>query len=235
MDLEKADNFWLGVVSLKTEQEIIEKAFMLFLQDGFSAMSTNEIIREAGLTKGGFYYVFKSREELIQKVIDHYIKPYFLEPTEQMEQIWCDKKKNIDTKTLLWDGFFAPQQFANYCSGIGLEIPFRDFYLLIYDGLKKFPEVLQYSLASSKAKGEALFRILERGKERKEIMEDIDLAEYSTLILAMQDGILALRVLDEKIQDDEKYKKIIQQMIKDIGVKASYEQGLQGGVRSAVS
>ena len=41
---------------MKTEQEILELAFLLFLEKGFSEVSTNEIIREAGLTKGGFYY-----------------------------------------------------------------------------------------------------------------------------------------------------------------------------------
>lgn len=47
---------------MKTENEILEIAFLLFLEKGFSEVSTNELIRAAGLTKGGFYYSFKSRE-----------------------------------------------------------------------------------------------------------------------------------------------------------------------------
>ena len=43
---------------MKTEYEILEMAFAMFLEKGFSEVSTNELIREAGLTKGGFYYVF---------------------------------------------------------------------------------------------------------------------------------------------------------------------------------
>ncbi|MBR5269822.1 MAG: helix-turn-helix transcriptional regulator, partial [Anaerotignum sp.] len=49
-----------GGTRLKTEHEILEMAFDMFLEKGFSEVSTNEIIREAGLTKGGFYYYFKS-------------------------------------------------------------------------------------------------------------------------------------------------------------------------------
>ena len=49
---------------MKTELNILQTAFRLFLGKGFSDISTNEIIREAGATKGGFYYCFKSREDL---------------------------------------------------------------------------------------------------------------------------------------------------------------------------
>ena len=55
---------------MKTENEILEIAFLLFLEKGFSEVSTNELIRAAGLTKGGFYYSFKSRDDLVQQVLD---------------------------------------------------------------------------------------------------------------------------------------------------------------------
>ena len=47
-----------GGTQLKTEHEILDMAFAMFLEKGFSEVSTNELIREAGLTKGGFYYIF---------------------------------------------------------------------------------------------------------------------------------------------------------------------------------
>ena len=50
---------------MKTELNILQTAFRLFLGKGFSDISTNEIIREAGTTKGGFYYCFNSREDLV--------------------------------------------------------------------------------------------------------------------------------------------------------------------------
>ena len=62
---------------MKTENEILEIAFLLFLEKGFSEVSTNELIRAAGLTKGGFYYSFKSRDDLDQQVVEKYIRPFF--------------------------------------------------------------------------------------------------------------------------------------------------------------
>ena len=128
---------------MKTENEILEMAFHMFLEKGFSEVSTNEIIREAGLTKGGFYYSFKSREDLDQRVIERYIKRYFTLQTEQMQRVWEESRKDITTEELLWKGFFQPQKFANYQAAVGGDILFRSFYLLLHEGMKKFPEVAE--------------------------------------------------------------------------------------------
>jgi len=219
---------------LKTEHEILEMAFEMFLEKGFSEVSTNELIREAGLTKGGFYYCFKSREDLDRRVVERYIHPFFTQPVEAMQQEWEEKRPDAPTGELLWNGFFQPQRFANYQEKIGKEIPFRNFYFLLYESMKKFPEVNDYFKEFNSRKGELLYRILERGKMRREVVKDIDLENYVTMILAMQDGILALKVLDDGIDDEEKYKNIQKQMWRDISTE-SVEKYRDGGVTSAVS
>lgn len=221
---------------MKTENEILEKAFDLFLEKGFSESSTNEIIREAGLTKGGFYYSFKSREDLVQRVIGKYMKVYFVAPLLEMERLWQETKKTgkreVPTETLLWNGFFRPLLFENYRKSIGREdIVFRDFYFLLYEGMKKFPEVTALSKQYAAGKESCLRRILERGQARGEIRRDIDLESQLTMILAMQDGILALKMLDDGIDDEEKYRKIQTQVWSEI----SATKGQEGGVASAVS
>ena len=206
---------------MKTEHENLEMAFNLFLEKGFSEVSTNELIREAGLTKGGFYYAFKSREELDQRVVEKYIRPFFTNPAEKMQEIWEKKGQDIPTGELLWQGFFMPQRFANYQKDIGREIAFRNFYFLLYESMKKFPEVMTYSQGFSEKRREYLHRILERGQKRGEVMKNIDLENYVMMILAMQDGILALKVLDDGIDDEEKYKNIQNQMWKDISTEGT--------------
>ena len=219
---------------MKTEHEILDMAFAMFLEKGFSEVSTNEIIREAGLTKGGFYYVFKSREDLDQRVVEKYIHPFFTMPVEIMQQVWEEKRQDVPTGELFWNCFFQPQRFALYQKHIGKEIVFRNFYFLLYESMKKFPEVNGYFKELNNKKGEILYRILERGQMRGEVSKDIDLENCVTMILAMQDGILALKVLDDDIDDEEKYKNIQKQMWKDISAE-SYEKYRDGGVTSAVS
>jgi len=225
---------WKGGTRLKTEHEILEMAFYMFLEKGFSEVSTNEIIREAGLTKGGFYYCFRSREDLDQRVVERFIHPFFTKPVEKMQEVWDGKKQDIPTGELLWNCFFMPQRFVNFKEAIGKEVVFRNFYFLLYESMKKFPEVNGYYKECNSKKGEMLQRILERGQMRGEVAKNIDLENYVTMILAMQDGILALKVLDDGIDDEEKYKNIQKQMWRDISTESN-EIYRDGGVTSAVS
>lgn len=219
---------------MKTENEILEMAFYMFLEKGFSAVSTNELIREAGLTKGGFYYSFKSREDLDQRVIEKYLKRFFSLQAEEMQQVWEDSPGDIPTEELLWKGFFRPMEFSNYQRNVGTEIHFRNFYFLLYESMKKFPDVLGAFQTNAGQKEAYLRRILERGQQRGEIRRDIDLEDAITNIITMQGGIQALMVLDDKINDDEKYQYIMKQMWSGISTQR-LDVYRDGGVTSAVS
>ena len=191
---------------MKTELHILETAFRLFLGKGFSEISTNEIIREAGTTKGGFYYFFKNREDLVQQVIEMYVKPYYYMPIEEMERVWREKKADVSTKTLLWDGFFAPQRFKLYREYIHMDMSFRDFYFLLHEGIKKYEAVAGFFAENTEKRKLCLKRILERGRQIGDLWIDTNTEECITMILAMQDGILALKVLDDEIDDEQKYQ-----------------------------
>lgn len=93
---------------MKTENEILEIAFLLFLEKGFSEVSTNELIRAAGLTKGGFYYSFKSRDDLDQQVVEKYIRPFSLSQTEEMQQQGKKQSGNANGRSCCGRGFSCP-------------------------------------------------------------------------------------------------------------------------------
>ena len=97
---------------MKTENEILEIAFLLFLEKGFSEVSTNELIRAAGLTKGGFYYSFKSRDDLDQQVVEKYIRPFFSRQTEEMQQAFTAAG---------YDGSLGKKQSGNANGGAAVE------------------------------------------------------------------------------------------------------------------
>jgi len=48
----------------ETRERIVESARRLFNQRGFEGVSVNEIMAEAGLTRGGFYTYFASKSDL---------------------------------------------------------------------------------------------------------------------------------------------------------------------------
>ena len=71
----------------ETRAKIVEAARRLFNRRGFVDVSIDEIMAEAGLTRGGFYHHFKSKEELFAEAVDSYIT---CNPAEHWEGIELD-------------------------------------------------------------------------------------------------------------------------------------------------
>ncbi len=63
----------------KRKQELLQIAYRLFLSKGYEETSIDEIIAEAQIAKGTFYYHFKSKEALLEALINKMI-------TEKAEQ-----------------------------------------------------------------------------------------------------------------------------------------------------
>ncbi len=59
-----------------TEQDaraqILTAAMTLFARQGFANTSMNDIVRESGLSKGGVYWHFKSKDDLIAAIFDSF-------------------------------------------------------------------------------------------------------------------------------------------------------------------
>ncbi|MGM7634919.1 TetR/AcrR family transcriptional regulator [Bacillus sp. Hm123] len=55
------------------KQLIMESALELFAKQGFEATSIQQITERCGISKGAFYLSFKSKDELILALIDHFM------------------------------------------------------------------------------------------------------------------------------------------------------------------
>lgn len=56
------------------KQLIMEKALELFAEQGFEATSVQQITEHCGISKGAFYLSFKSKNELILALLDHFLR-----------------------------------------------------------------------------------------------------------------------------------------------------------------
>lgn len=71
--------FWSSLVSermpytpehkARTRARIVECARVMFNRRGFDAVSIDDVMREAGLTRGGFYNHFRSKDELYAEAV----------------------------------------------------------------------------------------------------------------------------------------------------------------------
>ena len=53
----------------KRKQDLIQIAYRLFVSRGYENTSVDEIIGEAGIAKGTYYYYFQSKEQMLEEVI----------------------------------------------------------------------------------------------------------------------------------------------------------------------
>jgi TetR/AcrR family transcriptional repressor of nem operon len=63
----------MGTKGEQTREHIMATAESIILNRGYSGTSIEEIINEAGITKGGFFYHFKGKNDLARKLILRYL------------------------------------------------------------------------------------------------------------------------------------------------------------------
>jgi len=62
----------MAVKGQATKNKLMDIAEKLILNNGFSAMSIDEVIKDAGITKGGFFYHFDSKNALAYSLLQRY-------------------------------------------------------------------------------------------------------------------------------------------------------------------
>ena len=81
------------------KQLIIEKALELFAKQGFEATSVQQITEHCGISKGAFYLSFKSKDELIIALIDHFMMQFISDIDHSV--------RNTDSQNLLYEFYFT--------------------------------------------------------------------------------------------------------------------------------
>ncbi|ASN07376.1 TetR family transcriptional regulator [Virgibacillus necropolis] len=87
-------------------QKIIQSSLLLFEKQGFHGVTVNQIVKDVGTSKGGFYHHFTSKDELLFVIHDTFIT-YVLEkaiianktydsPTKKLQAIIKDFVKVFD-------------------------------------------------------------------------------------------------------------------------------------------
>lgn len=79
---------------------IMEKALELFAKNGFEATSIQQITEKCGISKGAFYLSFKSKDELILSIADHFMNTI----TAELEQAVNNEQPDSD---LLYNYYYV--------------------------------------------------------------------------------------------------------------------------------
>ncbi|MBG9979862.1 TetR/AcrR family transcriptional regulator [Facklamia sp. DSM 111018] len=62
---------------MSRKQEILDIAFELFEKKGYDTVSTNDIVKEVGIARGTLYHHFKSKEDILDSIIEQFCQKSF--------------------------------------------------------------------------------------------------------------------------------------------------------------
>jgi AcrR family transcriptional regulator len=181
-----------------TRNKILEKAFGLFIDKGFTDVSLNELSESVGISKAGFYHYFKSKDELLEEVIKKYFFSYFDEMIEKVSTY----PGSPGDKLRLFILSYAKCKDNFVCQVNGEKIDFRSFYLLIMEGIKKYDFFSERRLYILNSVREIIKDILNEGKDIGTIRKDIDISNVTNQIMVCCEGIVMLQIInpDEDIK-----------------------------------
>ncbi len=109
------------------KQLIMEKALDLFAKQGFEATSVQQITEHCGISKGSFYLSFKSKDELILALIDHFMMQITSDIDYTVRNTNDDKKLLYEFYYTMFHTFHKHSDFAK---------------ILIKEQIQSFNEVL---------------------------------------------------------------------------------------------
>ena len=87
-----------------TREKIINTAWKLFYEKGFGETTINDILREADISKGTFYYYFRSKDDLLGTLSEILDREYERLEGEEPEGLSCFDKLiwlNYEVKAIL--------------------------------------------------------------------------------------------------------------------------------------
>ncbi|MCA9957872.1 MAG: TetR/AcrR family transcriptional regulator [Chloroflexota bacterium] len=103
------------------KQQIIEAAAAVFARKGFYQASMDDIVQESGLSKGGLYWHFKSKDDIVTAVLDQFfsaemdeINEILMAPLSVSEklrqlvtQMMADTVEELNAYLNIWLEFYA--------------------------------------------------------------------------------------------------------------------------------
>ena len=80
--------------------EILDTAQRLFIEKGFIQTSVSEIVKEIGVAQGTFYYYFKTKEDILDAIIDRYVGESIAETESCLNNPDLNTKQKMENMAL---------------------------------------------------------------------------------------------------------------------------------------
>tara|TARA_B110000858_G_C17810153_1_gene480730 strand:+ start:28330 stop:28965 length:636 start_codon:yes stop_codon:yes gene_type:complete len=201
------------------KEKILQVAEEIILQKGFAATSIDDILQQAHITKGGFFYHFKGRDELAKGLLERYLvedRLFFQGLIERAQQLSEDPLQQLLV-------------FLNLLAEAMGDLPGVHPGCLIvsftYES-QQFNEDVQALLAESTLEWRDIFReLLKNALQAHPMKIDVPLDELAdSLSSTIEGGIILSKVLSDQqtlVQQIRQYRNYIRLLFNDVSPQIS--------------
>lgn len=165
----------------RTRQLIIEKTAPIFNRKGYAGTSINDISEATGLTRGGIYGNFESKDEMALEAFQYNYSQLFTAIGSKIKA----QAKTSDKLAAYLGAYHNPdlQGVMQYgCPVLNTATEADDTH----------PELRKKVVAAIERWHKGIEEILKEGQERKEIKKSVDVKEFSSAFIALIEGGIML-------------------------------------------
>lgn len=166
-----------GEKTITKKEIIIQHAFDLFAEKGYSDTSIDDIVRASGISKGGIYYYFQSKEEIFLAIASERLKQRN-SLAKETNNTMSNREKIVNYINWTLTGFFDEkvQKMSR-------------FTFEFWSVLARNPSMSNKAKERYRMFYDNLAEILRQGIESGEFKEDIHIPSMVYIILSTMDGI----------------------------------------------
>jgi AcrR family transcriptional regulator len=175
------------------KRELLTIAEKLFLKKGYELTSIDDVLKESGISKGGFYHYFKSKDEILSESINNIIE----ESIKYLQPIVDDERLNALEKFKLF--MIKKSEFQS------TKI---DYAKLLAKLMQSDITQYKYSLIMSQKMVEPFAKIIEQG-----VKEGVFAVEYpretADILIRTVNSVVQSASYDEYINDETKHRRYL--------------------------
>ncbi|MEJ8553381.1 TetR/AcrR family transcriptional regulator [Tepidibacter sp. Z1-5] len=158
--------------AIETKKQILDTSMKLISEYGYDNVKISRICKEVGISIGGFYHHFKSKEDIIvefYKEFDITLEDYV--NNNLSEESYIDKILSI----ILYQ--------VSYAKKMGIDILKQVYKAQLYDGREFF-------ISEERKLNQILKNTIQFGQDNNEITKEFTASQITTYLLRLSRGIL---------------------------------------------
>ncbi|WP_418040275.1 TetR/AcrR family transcriptional regulator [Paenibacillus xylanilyticus] len=160
----------------------VEVAAQLFLRQGYSYVSMDEVVRASGVSKSNIYYHFKNKEELLQAVVQYWIAQYESQVYILLSQRERSVEERVNSFIATLSAGIEGRNFEGSCPFITLYMQTPASAPEVKASISRFFRELQPMIE----------KLFQQGVDSGEFREGMDAGAVSSLFVAALEGSLVL-------------------------------------------